>query len=117
LITSRSIDSRESATDPGWWEGDRRERDNGEERGGRERWENDMRERDDAQRGGEEVGGGERWRGGEEPSGEGGGAKQKRKEHEKKGERWVEGKERWTSYGEKVVDLIWIRMIFFLRAR
>ena len=27
--------------------------------------------------------------------GEGGGAKQERREHEKNGERWEEGKERW----------------------
>jgi len=41
------------------------------------------------------VGGGGRWRGGGELRGEGGCAKQERKEHEKKGESWGEGKERW----------------------
>jgi len=112
LLTSRSSDSCESATDPEWGEGDRRERHNDKERGGSGRWEDDMRERDETQRGGEEVGGGGRWRGGGEPSGEGGGAKQERKEHEKKGERWEEGKERWTLYGGKVAILIWIRFAF-----
>ena len=53
-----------------WWEGDRRERDNGKKRGGRERLEKYMRKRDEARRGGEEVGGGERWRGGGERRGE-----------------------------------------------
>jgi len=49
-----------------WWEGDGGREFYGEKRGGRERWEDDMRERDEAQRGGEEVGGGGRWRGGRE---------------------------------------------------
>jgi len=29
-----------------WWEGNKRERENGEKHGGGERWEDDMRERD-----------------------------------------------------------------------
>ena len=41
------------------------------------------------------MGGGERWRGGAELRGDGAGAKQKRKVHDKKGERWGEEKERW----------------------
>jgi len=43
-------------------EGNKRERDNGEKRGGRERWEEYMRERDEARRGGDEVRGGARGR-------------------------------------------------------
>jgi len=43
-----------------WWEGDWREMEDGEKRGGGERWEDDVRERDEAQRDGQEVGGGGR---------------------------------------------------------
>jgi len=81
-----------------WWEGDRREMEDGEKRGGRERLEDDVRERDEAQRDGH------RWEGEGyegELRGEDEGAKQEREEHEKQGERWGEGKERWRCIASK----------------
>jgi len=50
-----------------------------------------MRERDELPRGGEVVRGVGRWRGGGVLRGEGGGAKQDIKQHEKNGDRWEEG--------------------------
>jgi len=64
-----------------WWEGDRRNRENGEKLGGGERREDVKRERDGTCMGGKEVGGGRRWRGGRELREEGGGAKQGGSEH------------------------------------
>ena len=52
LLTSRSSDSRESAMDLEWGKGDRRERHNDEERGGRERWEDEGEGRGAKGRGG-----------------------------------------------------------------
>ena len=41
------------------------------------------------------MGGGGKWRGGQELRGEGEGMMQKGREHAKNGERWEEGKEGW----------------------
>jgi len=78
-----------------WWEGGRRERENGEKHGGGGKREDDRREKDGTCMGGKEVGGGRKWRGGQGLRGEGGGAIQEGREHAKEGERWEEGKEGW----------------------
>jgi len=55
--------SGENQGEKEWWEGDRRERENGEKQRGRERREDDMREMGGTSRGEKDVGGGRKMEG------------------------------------------------------
>jgi len=74
--SQKHVRGKENQGEKEWWEGDRRERENGEKQSGGERREDDMRARNGTSMGEKEVGRGGKWRGGWELKGEDGGAKQ-----------------------------------------